>query len=55
MTNSISFDSSKFIRFKIEYENSVRNNKRIFMFEGHQVLTAYAKYMIDYLKPKFEN
>ena len=53
--NTIQFDSSKYLRLKIEYDASIRNNKRIFYFEGHQLLTAYAKYLLDYLKPKFEN
>lgn len=53
--NTINFDRSTYLRFKIEYQASVRNNKRIFFFEGHQLFTDYAKYMLEYLKPKFEN
>ena len=25
-----------------------------FMFEGHEVVKAYAKYLVEYLKPQFK-
>ena len=29
-----------------------QNNVEIFIFEGHELLTSYAKYMIEYLETK---
>jgi len=52
---TISFNHPTYTRFKKVYQSAVRNNIEIFVFDGHEFLTAYAKYIIEYLKPKFEN
>jgi hypothetical protein len=39
---------------KSTYQESVKNNISIFVFDGHELLTDYAKYLLEYLKPKFE-
>jgi len=31
------------------YREAVKENKESFMFHGHELLTSYAKYMIEYL------
>lgn len=54
MSNTISVDKSTFSRLKNEYQNAVDNSKNTFMFEGNELLTNYAKYLIEYLTPKFK-
>lgn len=55
MGTTLSFDALSYHRFKREYQNSVKNNIEVFVFDGHELLTAYAKYVIEFLKPNFEN
>jgi hypothetical protein len=50
--NTITFTHETFKSLKSEYKNAVENNKEIFIFQGHELLTAYAKYMIEYLNSK---
>jgi hypothetical protein len=52
---TISFNHPTYQRFKKVYQSAVKNNIEIFVFDGHEFLTAYAKYVMEYLKPKFEN
>jgi hypothetical protein len=54
MTNTVSFNVTTFRKLKKEYENAIQNNITIFTFEGNEYLTSYAKYMVEYLKTKFE-
>ena len=35
-------------KFKLLYNDSVNKGKEIFVFEGREVLTSYAKYVIEY-------
>ncbi len=51
---TISFDKVKYRKLKREYEQAVKEGKEIFLFEGHEVLVAYAKYMLEYLATIFE-
>ena len=53
MAGTISFDLPTYQRLKKEYQRSVDNNVEIFVFDGHELLTSYAKYMIEYLTTKF--
>jgi len=32
----------------------LKEGKGSFMFEGHEVLTSYAKYLIEYLSGRFD-
>tara|TARA_Y100001937_G_scaffold19295_1_gene26608 strand:+ start:728 stop:892 length:165 start_codon:yes stop_codon:yes gene_type:complete len=34
--------------FKLLYNDSVNKGKEMFVFEGRDVLTSYAKYVIEY-------
>jgi len=52
--SNLSVNKNTYIKLKKEYDNSVKNNISIFIFEGHELLTEYAKYLIEYLKPNFE-
>ena len=54
MAGTLSFDKVTYQRLKNEYQKSVDNNIEVFIFDGHELLTAYAKYMIEYLESKFE-
>ena len=53
MSNTMSVDSSTFSRLKKEYQNAVANSNDTFIFDGNELLTAYAKYLIEYLTPMF--
>lgn len=53
MANTISFNKESFQNFKNQYETSVKNNEEMFVFDGNDFLTSYAKYVIEYLRPKF--
>lgn len=35
-------------KFKLLYNDAVSKNKEMFVFEGRDVLTSYAKYVIEY-------
>lgn len=50
--SSISFNEKTFIQFVKLYYKSLRDGAEQFEFEGHQFLTAYAKYLIEYLEPQ---
>ncbi len=52
--SNLSVNKNTYIKLKKEYDNSVKNNISVFIFEGHELLTEYAKYLIEYLKPNFE-
>jgi hypothetical protein len=53
-TTEMTFTIDTYNRLKKEYNNARQNNLEIFTFDGHELLTDYAKYMIEYLKTKFE-
>jgi len=55
MAGNIEFDAARYARLKVAYAEAVKAEQETFFFEGHTFLTAYAKYVIEYLKPKFEN
>lgn len=48
------FTKEAFEKFKKLYEKSDAEDKESFEFDGHEVLTAYAKYLLQYLEPQFE-
>ena len=54
MSNTMSVDSSTFSRLEKEYQNAVVNSKNTFIFDGNELLTDYAKYLIEYLTPMFK-
>ena len=41
-------------KFKKLYNEAVRTEKTSFMFEGQEVLVAYAKYLIEYTELRRE-
>lgn len=40
-------------RLKVEYDKARQNNLDTFTFDGHELLTDYAKYLIQFLQTKF--
>lgn len=50
----INFDRDKYAQLISAHETAQKEGKDIFIFEGHELLTQYAKYMIEFLKQKFE-
>ena len=44
-----------FTGFKALYEQAVAEKKRYFDFKGQQVLTDYAKYLIQYLEKEWKD
>ena len=37
---------------KRAYNKAIKDGKEMFMFKGSQVLTVYAKYLVEYLTTK---
>lgn len=54
MENTISFNKETYLNLKKEYGVSVKKGKESFVFEGKELLTDYAKYVIQYLETKFK-
>ncbi len=54
MLGSIKFTPVKYASLKKAYKEAKHNNKEMFVFEGHDILVSYAKYMIEYLKWEYK-
>lgn len=52
--NMVSFNLEGFKRFKKRYDEACEYHEESFMFEDNEYLTDYAKYVIQYLQPKFD-
>lgn len=50
--SSINFTEKTFLQFVKLYYKSLRDGAEQFEFMSHQFLTAYAKYVIEYLEPQ---
>lgn len=50
----MTFTLDTYKRFKLQYQNASKGGLKQFKFEGYDFLTDYAKYLLQYLKPKFE-
>jgi hypothetical protein len=50
MAKEIKFDKAKLQLLKQEYEKAHNRGKKSFVFEGSELLTSYAKYLIEFLK-----
>ena len=49
----IAWTPAKLTKFKRDYAKAITDGKVTFMFEGHEVLVRYAKYLIEYLENRF--
>lgn len=47
---SIIFTDVKIKQLVQRYNDAVKNNEKQFVFDGHDLLTAYAKYLVEYLE-----
>jgi DNA/RNA-binding domain of Phe-tRNA-synthetase-like protein len=46
-----SFDKEKYDKLEKQYNEAVEKKETQFTFEDKPVLVAYAKYLLEYLKP----
>lgn len=54
MDNKLEFDESLYLSLKKEYGKAVEEGREQFSLEGRILLASYAKYLIEYLSPRFE-
>ena len=47
------FTRESFRRFRVRYEQAVRDHEYEFEFDGHEFATDFAKYVGEYLDLKF--
>lgn len=47
--SKIKLTKSKIRELKIAYNEAKKNKKEIFIFDGEEILTSYAKYLIEYV------
>mgnify|MGYP003334147348 CR=1 FL=1 len=52
--SEISFDKPTFDRLVIEHKYAVEKGRSSFIFDGQEMVTDYAKYLIQFLEPKFK-
>lgn len=52
---NITFTPALFRKLKHCYKKAVTEKKDMFVFDGREILTAYAKYLIEYLETKFKD
>ena len=54
MTDTISFDTRKYRALKHAYEQAVDKGAESFWFEDHELVTSFAKYMLQFLETKLD-
>lgn len=54
MPNTITFTKADLSNLKRAYGNAVTTKKETFKFQRQELLTAYAKYLIEYLDSQFK-
>jgi hypothetical protein len=52
MSNTLTFDHPTYLKLKSEYSKAKSSNVEIFVFQGHELVTDYAKYLLEYLESK---
>jgi hypothetical protein len=52
---TINFTKEKVEELRKLYNHAVENKIELFQFEGNDILTEFAKYMLQYLDSKFKN
>ena len=53
-TSRLRFDRAKTEKLRTEHAKALAANNRGFFFEGNELLTAYAGYMLEYLDAKLK-
>lgn len=46
---TIEFNEARRERLRKAYQDAVESEQKIFVFDGNEYLTAYAKYLLQYL------
>lgn len=52
-SSNLVFDRKKRDRLQLRYNTAVTDKEAEFTFEGHGLVTAYAKYVLEYLDGQF--
>jgi hypothetical protein len=52
---SLSINKSSFKLLKEEYNKAVESKLNSFIFQDKEILTGYAKYLIEYLENEFKD
>jgi hypothetical protein len=47
------FTQEKVLALRRAYAHAVETKQEQFTFEGHELMTGYAKYLLEYLKMQF--
>lgn len=55
MSDDVVFDSHTLKMMKRAYNDALAAHKDSFWFGGREYVTQYAKYLIEYLEPKFRS
>ena len=53
--DNLQFNPEEYTKFKKLYEKAVKDKTEMFVFQDKEILTAYAKYVLEYISPRFEN
>ena len=53
MTDTIRLNKFKVLELQKAYDKAVTENKDVFIFDGKEFYTPYAKYLIQYAKTLF--
>lgn len=54
MLTSIPWTTERFVDFKKSYANAQSKSSTTFEWRGHQFVTSYAKYLIEYLEGRLK-
>lgn len=54
MADEVSFTLEKYKALQVAYDRAVLARVHVFKFEGRDYLVDYAKYLLEYLKGRFE-
>lgn len=54
LSRSMNFTPELLKELKVAYRQAVRDGQEAFLFNGHVLLTDYAKYMVEYLESMFK-
>ena len=52
---TITWTPAKYKRLRADYEQAVADNELVMTFEGHSLMTGYAKYLLEYLSNQFKD
>lgn len=50
MTDKLIFDKQAYLDLKQLYDEAVLEKREIFLFQEKEILTSYAKYLLEYLR-----